>query len=675
MAVHRSAPARAFGLFAMACTVGAFGGLLGVGFQSLVQLLQSWLVGPGDTLVGAVSRLSPTQRLLAPAVGGLLAGGLILLLRRSRNPFGITDLIELAVTRRGQISVRASVVQVASSAVSIASGSSIGKEATNSQLAATVASVLARVFQVSSRNKAVLLGCGVAAGMATSYGAPIAGALFVMEVVLGNFAMDVFAPIVVASVVSVLVMNALVPAATLYGASESMTDPRLVLSALVLGILCASGSIAFRRSLHLGKRIFSLPWLPAPLRLGLAGLVVGALGIWYPEVWGNGYHTIQSITSRAAPPAMALVFMLLLCKTVATSSSLGSGALGGIFTPNLVVGAAFGAFFGHVLLAIWPSSAQSGGDPRVAFALVGMAGLCAATTHAPITSVLLIFEMTKDSALILPLMLCSISASIFARLLDQDSIYSERLRAKGHDPSSGIEKLTMQTHFVRDVMRRDVVRVSDAATFDDVMDRIAGTRADAIYVVDGEGRLVGHIQLHDIKMFINDPSLGSVVIAADLSRPAPTATPDESLAALLPRFDDPEVEELAVVQAGPVKRLLGRVTRGDVIALLSDEFVEKRSMRARISSDGQTEPTSLTLPPGSELARLPVPDQLVGRAVESLDLLEEHGVVLLMVIEQDEQGRVQRKLVQPDTVLQAGAELVVLGPPQAVASLRDGKSG
>src|SRR5690606_37231962 len=214
------------------------------------------------------------------------------------------------------------------------------------------ASVLGHVFPNSPRSRTVLLGCGIAAGMSSAYKAPIAGAIFVMEVVLGKFAMDVLAPIVVASVVSTLVTAAAFDKDPLYqigGAGLSLDDPQLVLSAALLGALCGCGGPAFRWALGLGKRAFERVPTPLALKMMIGGAIVGVIGIWYPEVWGNGQTTIHVIADEEIRLTFTLFSALLLSKVVATAATTGSGALGGVFTPTLVVGAAFGAAFAFVV--------------------------------------------------------------------------------------------------------------------------------------------------------------------------------------------------------------------------------------------------------------------------------------------------------------------------------------
>lgn len=659
-------------IFALAAVVGLGGGLLGVAFQQTLAWCIRLATGQDtSSFVEAATTMGTLHKILMPAAGGLLAGLFLLVIDNRRGPFGIADTMRLVVSRRGTIRLRDSLVQILSSICSISGGASIGKEGANSQLGATLAAALSELCRMSSRDRAVLLGCGISAGMAISYNAPIAGALFVMEVVLGNFAMDVFAPMVVSSVMAVLVTRPfqLTPGGDgkgLYAIPDvAALAWWLVLAAALLGFVCGAGAIFFRRSLELGGALFRKLRLPPIGTLTLGGLGVGALGVLYPQVWGNGYDVVHWILEMEADDvrnSMTLMFGIMALKVIATSLSIGSGALGGVFTPTLVVGATLGAGFGG-LLGLLPFS---GSDLHRIFALVGMAGLTAAIAHAPITAVILVFELTHDYDLILPTMLCSIIASVIARIIDPHSIYTARLSDEEHMLAGGLEALALQTTYVRDVMRTDPVTIRDTATFDEVMEVLAGTRRDTIYAVDERGRLVGHILLQDVKNFLNDPSLTSAVIAADLTRSPATVTPDQSLATITPHFDDPDLDELAVVTDRDAMQLAGRVTRRDVIAVLSEEVLGHRALRAKLKVEDSEEATYIQLPAGTDIARVDVPDDFAGRVLDSLDTPAEFGFMVLLVVEPQEDGSELRRMAEPGTVLKAGSSVIVFGKREAI---------
>ncbi len=292
--------------------------------------------------------------------------------------------------------------------------------------------------------------------------------------------------------------------------------------------------------------------------------------------------------------------------------------------------------------------------------------------QAKINAVELVFELTLDYGLILPLMLCSIVASIFARMLNEDSYYTENLREQGQEIPHGLEELAIQSNYVRDLMRKDVVKVVDTATFDEVLDVFTSSRRASVYVLSEAGILLGHIHLHDVKNYINDPSLSSVVIAADLTRSAPTVAADEPLASILARFDDPDLEELAVSTGGEQPRLTGRITRQDVIACLREEVLGDRKLRTKFRTEGRSEADFVQLPQGCELDRVPVPAEYHGRALDSLDLQATSGLTILVVVRSLSDGTEERLAPEPQVILDADTSLVVLGRPEAIRAFTQG---
>ncbi|MGC6486805.1 MAG: chloride channel protein [Planctomycetota bacterium] len=666
---QKGLPLRTFAIFLLAAVIGVAGGVLGSFFQLGLNWLQEQLTGGSGAQMSEAVRANLTwwQTLLVPTLGGLAAGSVLLLLRGDRPPFGVADLVGIVQLRKGALRFRQSLVTIVSSACTIGTGGSIGREGANSQIAATVASIIAKFTRVSSKHRAVLLGCGVAAGMATSYNAPIAGAIFVMEIVLGNFAMDVFAPIVVASVLATIVRSEVLTEARVY---ENVSDVvqrlplGLVLAALVLGLFCGVGGVLFRTALRGGRSFFRALNLPPPVLMALGGLIVGAVGIFMPETWGNGFEVIDDVVGNAAgvAPSMALILTLFFWKQVATVATVGAGGLGGIFTPNLVIGAAFGVLFASAVgevLEVQPGQVAT-------FAFVGMAGLTAATMHAPVTAVVLVFELTGHYELTLPVMLCSIVASVTASVIDEDSYYTAAMKAKGDDVPGGLEDLAIRTTYVRDVLRKDCLTVPHTADFTEVMQLLQTHRGDTVYVVGEEQGLVGRIELQDVKSFLNDPTLTNVVIAADLTRPVVTATAELSIAEVLPRFDDPELREIAAVSSHQPPRLLGRVRHQDVLTTLGSEVLGQQRRNLRLAVRGRRE--ELELPPGYAMRSLRAPESWVGLAVDALPAAARADVVVLLLLREGA-ADAEARPATADRVVEAGDELVVLGTRAAVRAL------
>jgi CIC family chloride channel protein len=415
----------------------------------------------------------------------------------------------------------------------------------------------------------VLIGCGVAAGMATSYNAPIAGAIFVMEIVLGNFAMDVFAPIVVASVLATI--DPLARARRGCDLREQLprqrpAGPALAADPRVAGCsaCCAASAASCSGTAveSLGKRRLPAPATAAAARcMALGGLVVGAIGIFMPETWGNGIEVIESVATVQAP---------LLRGADAVPLEAGRDGRHRRFRrPRRHLHAEPGDRR-RVRRPVRATGSASCTTSRRSNARRSRSSawpaLTAATMHAPVTAVVLVFELTGHYELTLPVMLCSIVASITANLLDEDSYYTAAIkqgRSTCRRPRGPRDPVDVRARRAAQGLR-DRARHAPASRRS--WQLLASHRGDTIYVQDGTGALVGRIELQDVKSFLNDPSLTAAVIAADLTRPVVTARPDDSIATVMPRFDDPELrgDRGRVAGAGP--HLLGRVRHQDVLA-------------------------------------------------------------------------------------------------------------
>jgi len=358
-------------------------------------------------------------------------------------------------------------------------------------------------------------------------------------------------------------------------------------------------------------------------------------------------------------------------KVLATSITVGSGGIGGVFTPTLFVGAAVGALLGGALQAVLPGHVA----PFGAYALVGMGGLIAGTTHAPIMAILTVSELTGGYQIVLPVMLCCIVSSLVARRLHGESIYSERLRKLGVDPGWGIEELALRYLQARDVMRMDVPVVSETSAFSRVLDLFTASRSDTVYVLGAERRYGGAIDLHDVKQFLNDREMGSLVVAAELSVPRPVASPNDSLATLMSRFVEGNVEEIPIVEE-PDLRFLGVVSRRDVILALNREVLKKQVMLAhfhpRSAADGEAargpdKTDFVELPEGYILDKFPVPERYQGKTLGEINLRAQFNLNVISVVSEEPDGRETRSFPSPMRRIGPHDFLIVVGRREDIA--------
>jgi chloride channel protein, CIC family len=398
--------------------IGVIGGLSSAGYREAnIWLTHSFTRTCGD-IVAIAESLDGLERLLIPTMGGFLAGILLTLARR--YPGGKTgqDYLEAIRTNDGVIPFRATLIRLASSLFSVSSGSSIGREGGMVQLSAMLISVLGQKGRMPPERLRLLVGCGGAAGLAAAYNTPLAGALFIAEIVTGSLAMEVLGPLIIAAFTSTLVVRHWIGAHPIFTSRDIMLTQEVDLMPLLgLGALCGILAPIFMVGLNLSRKGFDRLHLPTCLRLAFGGLGIGLLSLKTPEVWGNGYSVVESLLSQPQEPSQ--IAMILGMKVLATFLAVGSGAIGGVFTTTLLLGASTGWLFGSALTLLCPSL---GADP-VYFSAVAMGAFLAGTTHAPIMAILMIFEMTLDANLVFPLILSALIAGYLSRILHPRSIY------------------------------------------------------------------------------------------------------------------------------------------------------------------------------------------------------------------------------------------------------------
>ncbi|CQI88512.1 putative voltage-gated ClC-type chloride channel ClcB [Yersinia rohdei] len=380
------------------------------------------------SLVAAASSISGWRRALTPALGGLAAGALLWAYQRyqHRKPSAPTDYMEAIETGDGRLDVSASLVKSLASLLVVSSGSAIGREGAMVLLAALFASVFAQRYAKPKEWK-LWVACGAAAGMASAYHAPLAGSLFIAEILFGTLMLASLGPVVIAAVTALLTTNLLQGGQETLYQVQTLPSPwpiQYLLMAL-LGLFAGCCGPVFLKGMTASGTAFRSLNLSPPWQLALGGMIVGGLSLIFPEVWGNGYSVVQSFLT--VPPGALLIAGILICKLLAVLASSGSGAPGGVFTPTLFVGAALGMLCGQMLAGL-PNVSDSLWGQHIALlmALTGMATLLAATTHAPIMSALMVCEMTGEYTLLPGLLLACVISTTIARWLRPISVYHSR---------------------------------------------------------------------------------------------------------------------------------------------------------------------------------------------------------------------------------------------------------
>ena len=638
------------GVLLRALAVGLLGGSAGVVLRFLATEAPR-LVWPGPDMVQGVALTPPLARALVPAVGGLVGGLVLALGARWGGGARGWDILEAVVLRNGVLPLRSALVRAASSLVTQASAGAVGREGPIVLVAAAAASGIGRRFGVATRERRLLVACGSAAGLACAYNTPLGASLFAMEILLGSLSLEAFAPLAICSATATFLSWAAfgrdpvfhVPAATLSSSLE-------LLLCAALGVLGGLVGALFLFALRACASLYARSGLPRPVAMATAGLALGLVTLRYPEIVGNGREAIAALFVR--PWGIEAVLALLVLRLIVTPLAVGSGTVGGVFTPTLFLGAMLGHAFGAGVQALAPGL---GTDPA-AFALAGMGFLLAGTTHAPLTAVVMVFEMTLDYGMVVPLLLGSAVATLVAKRLTANSVYTEALQRKAdEDPAGALDVLR-----VADLVRSDQVTVAPGLALPQLLDAFVASRRNHLYVVDERGGFLGAVNLHDVNEALRAAGGAGTLVATDAMRKRfEVTTPEESLPRVLERFAAQECERLPVLRDLDSRQLVGTISKRDILSVYSLELLQRGATRR---APRPIEPAIETL-----VDEVPLPRELAGRTFAESRFRDTHALALLLV------RRGAAGLLLPDAELRfvAGDRLVVFGPRDRVLALRE----
>lgn len=562
--------------------VGVIGGLVNLVFYYSTESVKTlFLRQPGDP-VEVAQMMGKWERVLTPTLGGVCAGLVLYWGLRLAGPQRSSNILEVVVAGDGRLPFRSGIVKFISSLITIGSGGSIGREGGITQLSATFASKWGQLAGWHPYRLRLLVGCGAASGISAAYNAPISGAVFAGLIVLGNFSMNLFAPLVFASVVATMVSRSFFGIRPFYSVpSFDFTSITQLPWFLLLGVLTGIMGAAFLKLLQGSEEFFKRLSTPIYIRLAIGGLAVGVLAVWFPEVWGNGYVITNNILHEdflQRPHPLLFLVGLYLAKLLATLATVGSGAVGGVFTPTLFLGAGLGAAFGLALREL-----NAGEDlPMATFAVVGMGSMLSATTRSPLLAMIMVFEISLDYSLMPPLMLGCVVSILVARRLHPESIYTEPLRRKGltvSQDATASEAATERT--VSDLMRAPVPPLRETATLGQIADRFLTSANNFLPVVDSRNQLLGIVALQDLKEYLGSGDQVLGVIAYDLMRPPPPCvTPNQRLMEVLPVVLASEQRNIPVVNTLKENHLVGALARAEVLGIFSEVIAVSRKTEA-----------------------------------------------------------------------------------------------
>ncbi|OQX92943.1 MAG: hypothetical protein B6D58_00505 [candidate division Zixibacteria bacterium 4484_95] len=554
----------------LSIVVGLTTGLGAVAFRWLILTCRDFFFGS----IPFASSISGFQRdwfiPFIPMIGGLLVGPIVFKYAREARGHGVPEVMSSVALKGGIIRPRVSIAKSIASAICIGSGGSAGREGPIVQIGSAIGSTFGQMFRLSSNRIKVLVGCGAAAGISAVFNAPIAGVLFALEIILGDFTIKTFSPVIISSVLASVVSRFFlgnspafdVPGYSLVSAWEM---PMYAILGAFAGIVAAF----FIRSLYFTEDLFEKWKIPDIIKPGIGGLILGLTGLLTPQIFSDGYEAIS--TALHGNMIWLIMITLVFMKILATSLTLGSGNSGGIFAPSLFMGAMAGGFFGTIINYLFPGVTA----PPAAYALVGMGAVVAGTTHATITSILIVFEMTGDYRIMLPMMIATVFATLVSHRLSKYSIYTLKLARQGIKIKAGKDIDLLSEIKVSEVMEKDFRTIPPHLTFSGIM-RMMEDSKDTTFPVVEKDRLYGMLSFQDLRTILTKPVLPALIIASDIAtRNVLTVTKDENLNQALQKFGHKDLDMMPVVEKSDPSKIIGILRRSDLMSFYNMRLMEK----------------------------------------------------------------------------------------------------
>ncbi|HTX80317.1 MAG TPA: chloride channel protein [Longilinea sp.] len=602
-------------LVTFAIIVGIGSGLGTIVFVRMISFFNNIFTG-GGKLLGLPGT---TYVILLPVLGGLIVGPIIHFIAPEAKGHGVPEVLTAIATKGGRIRPVVVLAKALGSAITIGSGGSVGREGPIVQIGSALGSTIGQVFKLNEHRVINLVASGAAAGIAATFNAPIAGVMFALEVILGDFGFQNLTTMVVAAVTASVVSRSVLGNTPAFAVpAYNLNSPWELPLYIGLGIVAGFGAMAFVRTLYFMEDIFDNWKFPPYLKPAVGGLGLGILGYFVPRIFGIGFDTITSALTGQL--GLGLLIILIIGKILATTLTLGSGASGGVFAPALFIGAVLGGAYGQLMQMAFPGLQISSG----AYAMVGMAAVFAGAARAPITAVIILFEMTQDYRIILPLMFATVVSTIIAQHIEPESIYTLKLKLRGIDIRAKRDENLLQTVKVSDAMTpaAEVLPVKPNTTLTELTNMFQETGHHGFIVLDDRNKLYGIVTLSDLERAAVSTSTQKGLIVSDIcTRNVLTVFPDETLGEALRYFGATDIGRIPVVDRDDPKILRGVLRRPDIVRALSLKLVEKQQRvqhidRMRLESLIQTELlehqiTSADWASGKLLREIPLPNDCV----------------------------------------------------------------
>lgn len=616
-------------VFTLAIIIGIITGFAEVGLKELIKYFSSlFFPGEGSSVLDEISNSPWYLVLILPAIGIVLSKFINKLYFKEQKTHGVANVIETIISRRGVMNPIAPFIKASTSAITIGTGGSVGPEGPAVHLGAGIGSGIGQLFKVNTTRMRTLVGAGAGAGISAAFNAPIAGALFAVEIVLMDFKFQQFSAIVMATVMATFVSHSLVgDFAEFQAVNYHLTSASQIILFIILGVASGLVSYLFINFITRVEKFYDKSKFTKSYYFSvISGLAIGLIGIYLPNIMGTGYDTIELSLDNHIFWYVAGI--IVFAKIFATGITLSSGGTGGVFAPAIVVGAAMGAFLGHIFNYLMPSIAPV---PE-AFAVVGIAGLLAGTMHAPFTSIIMVFELTKNQDFVLPTMITSIISVAITKALIKESIYTQPISEGNLLLKYRNENNVLNKYAVSDVINKNVPIIYENENFVNIVEKILTDRNSILIVLDLTGNYYGMIDINLMKDILYDREIvKNVLIAGDIAiKDLPILNGNTSLQVAWETINKVQNDCLPVIDAN--NKFCGVVFRKDIDSIYQEEL-EKVNLSSNIAyTIAQHEDNKIIhLTNDLFLAEINAPKVFIGKSIRELDIRNNYHIEIISI--------------------------------------------
>lgn len=646
--------------------IGIFIGFVSIFIKHLIYEVQYYCFNTrNENLLNILPKLPWYVKIFSPCIGGLIVGILFNTIFKDSSGDGVEKVMISVATKGGKLKMPGVLGRIIGSAISVGSGGSTGREGPIIHIAGGIASSLGQIFSFNQESLKILVGVGVASGIASVFNAPIAGTFFAVEIILGDFAIRTLTPIILSSVSATVVsgyfIEPIIPFEKILQ-NYTIRNPLELLEFVLLGIITSISSIFFIKNLILSEEFFNNLNIPKFLKPAFGGLCVGLIGFQIPEIMGLGYDAIANIIQTSNEinilgSPWIMLFLFFIFKTISTGLTLSSGGSGGTLIPSLFLGCVVGKLYGIALENIFPEADINSS----VYSIIGMSGLLSGTTQAPIMCIMLFFEFTNNYQIVVPVVITSFISTLFTKYTFGYTIYTIKLKKLGINVYDVLEKTIMSNISISEIMTKNTsYKIFKNTNIKRSLDLFYKLQTNILFVINEKEELIGTLKFFHVKSILNQENAYNNTIDSIMEKTIRYVLPTDSLSRCMKIFSSIEEGVLPIIQSEENFKLIGIIDQKRIWYIYNIEVKKNNEQTMRFSSKvgDVSKKGYIDFSANYRFESLPVPAFFIGKKLGDLNIRKDYEITIFTIVRKDES---KHTLASPNTIFHKDDYIVIAG--------------